>query len=282
MNKRFIIADSGSTKTHWALIDNGSLTKEILTGGINPYFLSPEEIAAEVATGLLPHLGDFTPDTLWFYGAGCAFPDKIALVQQAIALSIPQAEVIVESDLVGAARGLCGREAGIAAILGTGSNSCYYDGTQIVQNISPLGFILGDEGSGAHLGKLLAGDCLKNQLSPGIREQFLERFRLTPADIIDRVYRQPFPNRFLAGLSRFIAENSTLPELRRIVLQAFTAFFTRNIYQYDYRNHPVHCTGSIAWHYRELLQEAACQTGVQLGKIEQNPMQGLITYHLNP
>lgn len=158
--------------------------------------------------------------------------------------------------MLAAARGLCGHEAGIACILGTGSNSCFYNGEEIVNNISPLGFILGDEGSGAVLGKLLVGDILKNQLPPAIKEAFLKQFDLTAPEIIDRVYRQPFPNRFLASLSPFIAQHLEEPGIRQLVLDSFIAFFRRNVMQYDYTQYPVHFIGSVAHCYREILQEA--------------------------
>ena len=162
-----LIADSGSTKTDWCLVEHGEVLQQIFTKGTNPFFQSEEEISNEIAANLLPQL----------------------------------------KTMLAAARGLCGHRAGIACIMGTGSNSCYYDGEKIVQNVSPLGFILGDEGSGACLGKLLVGDILKNQMTPELKEKFLSQFNLTPADIIDRVYRKPFPNRFLASLSPFLAQN---------------------------------------------------------------------------
>lgn len=181
--------------------------------------------------------------------------------------------------MLAAARGLCGHEAGIACVLGTGSNSCYYDGKEIVNNISPLGFILGDEGSGAVLGKLLVGDMLKNQLPAALKEEFMKQFDLTAAEIIDRVYRQPFPNRFLASLSPFMVQHLEEPAIHSLVLNSFIAFLRRNVMQYDYRKYPVHFIGSIAYCYKNILQEAAAETGISLGKILRSPMEGLIQYH---
>ena len=146
-------------------------------------------------------------------------------------------------------------------------------------NVSPLGFILGDEGSGAVLGKLLVGDLLKNQLPAGLKEEFMAQYALTPAQIIDRVYRQPFPNRFLASLSPFIAAPIKMPEVRQLVKNSFTAFLTRNVMQYDYRNYKVGFNGSIAWYYRDILAEAAAEVGVQMGTIIKAPMEGLIKFH---
>lgn len=275
-----LIADGGSTKTAWALVEEGNIVFRADTRGINPYFQTEDEIRRELSEGLLPllHGVPCAVERVWFYGAGCAFPDKIALLQKAAGgcLGVP-AEA--GSDLLGAARGLCGREPGIACILGTGSNSCMYNGSDIVQSVSPLGFILGDEGSGAFLGKRLVGDCLKNRLPPGVKERFFERFGLTPEVILERVYRQPFPNRFLAGLSVFLGENREVPEVRALLLDSFRLFFTRNVQQYAYKKFPAHFTGSVAWHYRELVCEAAAACEIRTGRFMQSPLEGLAAFH---
>ena len=276
-----LIADSGSTKTDWCVVEKGELVQQIFTKGTNPFFQSEEEISNEIATALLPELKTNEFDAVYFYGAGCGFPDKIAVVHRALTKHLNVAgDVEVATDMLAAARGLCGREAGIACIMGTGSNSCYYDGESIVANVSPLGFILGDEGSGACLGKLMVGDLLKNQMTPELKEKFLAQFNLTPADIIDRVYRKPFPNRFLASLSPFLAQNISEPCVHDLVLNSFKAFFKRNIMQYEnYQNLKVNLIGSVAYYYKEVLAEAAEAMGVQLGTIIQSPMEGLIKYH---
>lgn len=274
-----LIADSGSTKTDWCIVLNDTLIKRIETKGINPFFQSEEEIRQALTASLLPQLPEGTFNSVHFYGAGCTL-EKAPVLRRAIADSLPVVgNIKAHSDMLAAARGLCGHEAGIACILGTGSNSCFYDGKEIVSNISPLGFILGDEGSGAVLGKLLVGDVLKNQLPPAIKEAFLKEFDLTAPEIIDRVYRQPFPNRFLASLSPFIARHLEEPVLRTLVFNSFIAFLRRNVMQYDYEHFTVHFIGSVAHCYKEILQEAAQETGVRIGKILQSPMEGLIEYH---
>jgi N-acetylglucosamine kinase-like BadF-type ATPase len=181
--------------------------------------------------------------------------------------------------LIAATHSLCGRNTGIACILGTGSNSCQWNGEEIVKQISPLGFILGDEGSGAVLGKNLVSDALKNQLTKGLKEMLLEEYGLTPAIIIEKVYRQPFPNRFLASLCPFLLTHIGDPTIRLIVTRSFSAFFERNVMQYDYQKNKVNFVGSIAWHYSDLLKEVAQQKGVVTGKITQSPIPGLIRYH---
>ena len=199
-----LIADSGSTKTDWCLAEDGKILRQTKTDGINPVFLTDEELrnAAEDAAR---QLEDIRPEAIRFYGAGC-IPTQTERVRHALKQAFTETEdVEAASDMLGAARALCGHQAGIACILGTGSNSCFYDGENIVANVSPLGFILGDEGSGAALGKILVGSLLKNQLAPGLKEEFLERYALTPADIIERVYRRPLPNRCAGRLPRLPA-----------------------------------------------------------------------------
>ena len=276
-----LIADSGSTKTDWCVVENGQPIQQISTKGINPFFQSEEEISNELATSLLPQLKTNALDAVYFYGAGCGFPDKIAMVHRAITKHLQiKREVEVNTDMLAVAHGLCQHEAGIACIMGTGSNSCYYDGKQIVSNVSPLGFILGDEGSGAVLGKLLVGDILKNQMTPELKEKFLKQFSLTPADIIDRVYRKPFPNRFLASLSPFLAQNIDEPCIHALVLGSFKSFLKRNVMQYEnFRNSKVHFIGSVAFYYKTILAEAAQEMNIQLGTIIKSPMEGLIKYH---
>lgn len=275
-----LIADSGSTKTDWCLVEHGEVLQQIFTKGTNPFFQSEEEISNEIAANLLPQLKTAETDAVYFYGAGCAFPDKIETVRRAILRHLQvKGEVEVSTDMLAAARGLCGHRAGIACIMGTGSNSCYYDGEKIVQNVSPLGFILGDEGSGACLGKLLVGDILKNQMTPELKEKFLSQFNLTAADIIDRVYRKPFPNRFLASLSPFLAQNLNEPCIHSLVLNSFKSFLKRNVMQYDYQNHEVHFIGSVAYYYKDVLAQATDEMGIRLGTILKSPMEGLIAYH---
>jgi len=273
-----LIADGGSTKVDWCLSKEGEQLQRITTRGINPYFLSEEEIGQEIRAALLPELQTYTFDALYFYGAGC-LPEKIPMMQSVLSKYLKAKTIEVNSDMLAAARGLSGRNPGIVCILGTGSNSCYYDGEKIVSNVSPLGFILGDEGSGAVLGKLLVGDLLKNQLPAELKEKFLQEFDLTPGMIMERVYRQPFPNRFLASLSPFLLRNIKEPAVRLLIINSFQSFLTRNVMQYDYKRYPVYFIGSIAYYYREILAEAILASGMQLGAIMQNPMDGLVRYH---
>ena len=275
-----LIADSGSTKVDWSVVDNGKVVKRAFTKGINPFFQSEEGISNEIETTLILQLDTQDFDAVYFYGAGCTF-DKVEIVKRAIQKNIKVIkEVEVSTDMLAAARGLCGYSSGIACIMGTGSNSCYYDGKNIVDNVSPLGFILGDEGSGAVLGKLFVSDLLKNQLTPGLKEKFLEQFNLTTGDIIDRVYRKPFPNRFLSTFSPFISENLEDTTVRTLVMTSFKSFLKRNVMQYkNYDRLPIHFVGSVAFHFQEILKEAVEVMNMKPGKIIQSPMEGLIKYH---
>ncbi|MDD4777869.1 MAG: ATPase [Fermentimonas sp.] len=273
-----LIADSGATKTDWCLIDGKEISYRFSGKGISPVFQSEGQIAEEVNKQVFPEFKKWELDEIHFYGTGCT-TENIPIVKKAIYHSFPLKNIDVYSDLIAATHSLCGNKPGIACILGTGSNSCEWDGTKIVNQISPLGFILGDEGSGASMGKKLVGDALKNQLTPGLKEMLLEEYDLTPAIIIDKVYRQPFPSRFLASLSPFINDHIDDDSIKQIVLNSFNDFFKRNVMQYNYRKNSVNFVGSIAWYFADLLKEAARLNGVETGKILKSPMEGLVEYY---
>ena len=291
-----LIADGGSTKTAWCVVGKAEAEAEaggilyrpyIKTTGLNPIFQTKEEISNEILLNLMPQLGqqvgnDLTKiKALYFYGAGC-IPEKIQMMKEVLYNHftwIDKSKIEVDSDMLGAARGLCGKTPGIACILGTGSNSCFYDGEKITHNVPALGFILGDEGSGAVLGRLLVGALLKNQLSEELKKEFLELYELTPAMIIEQVYKQPFPNRFLASLSPFLERHIINEKIHELVLNAFKAFLERNVMQYDYKEYPVHFVGSVAFYYREVLEEAIHKCSMELGTIVESPIRGLGKYH---
>lgn len=278
-----LIADCGSTKIDWCVLHNAKVEKQVFTLGMNAVMLTEEEMRTRLASELLPELGAIAEKitAVFFYGAGCISPEVCGNVARAIKANIPSAETVeVYSDLLAAARALCGHEPGIACILGTGSNSCLYDGTGIASNVSPLGYILGDEGSGAVLGKLFIGDVLKKQLPAEICAAFLQEYDLDLLTIIRRVYREPQGNRFLASVTPFLSKNIAVPEVHDLVLNAFRAFFRRNITNYtDYAKHPVNFVGSIAYYFGDILAEAAKAEGCTIGKIIKSPMEGLIKFH---
>lgn len=282
-----LIADSGSTKTHWLLMTANGHAQDFYTKGINPVLQSPTQIKQTV-DNLLSQIGSLlwagTITHVFFYGAGCT-PEKKVIVRDILAAVFKKAQVLAESDMLGAARGLLQHEQGIACILGTGSGSCFYDGEKIAATVPSLGFILGDEGSGATLGKRLVADALKNQLTPELKEALLREYNITQADIIDRVYRQPMPNRFLAELSQFCARRIHEPSIRHLVYDHFDQFIKRNILQYSSQpfspsaSLPISFVGSIAYYYKEILQEVLTANGLTLGTLMQDPIEGLKTYH---
>lgn len=275
-----LIADSGSTKTDWCVLENGKPFFRIKTAGMNPFFQTEKEMVSELREHLLPHLKPEQIEEVHFYGAGC-IPEKSPFVGRVLK-SVLGISAGVESDLLGAARSLCGHQAGIACILGTGSNSCFYDGKTIVSNVPPLGYVLGDEGGGAYLGRCLVREYLRGSLSIKCEEAFRDTYGLGKAEILDRVYKQPFPNRFLAGFAAFLppyigedGENS----LRSAVRDCFSDFFRHCVKRYDYEKQAVHAIGSIAWYFREMIQQVADQEGITIGLICQSPMEGLVKYH---
>lgn len=255
------------------------VTERCQTSGMNPFFQNEEDIFNTLKNEITLSFNNL--DAVFFYGAGCAFPDKKAIVKRAIERAWNPTEIFVDTDLLGAARSLCGQKPGIAAILGTGSNSCYYDGNQVVKNISPLGFILGDEGGGSVLGKKLVADVLKGQLPHHICELFFESHNLTPAQILERVYKQPFPNRFLAQFSKFILHHiKEEKSLYLLVKNSFVDFFVRNISHYPQTDDmPVNFTGSIAWHFKDVLLDAAKEAKYNIGVVTKDPTEGLVEYH---
>ena len=276
-----LLADSGSTKTDWGLVENGKLVKRLRTSGMNPFQMSEEAITEEIKTHLVPELPGTVLDEVHFYGAGCT-KEKQPIVERALRANLTiNGECEVASDMLGAARGICGHKPGIACILGTGSNSCSYDGKNLVKNVSPLGFILGDEGSGAVLGKLLVGDVLKNQMPEAITKRIFEKYKLTSAEIIDRVYRQPKPNTFLASFVPFLEENIDEPKIYNLVKESFRSFLRRNVMQYDgWQTLPIGFNGSIAKIYKKPLLEALEEEGMHLGRIIQAPMEAMVEYHV--
>ena len=282
-----LIADSGSTKVHWCLMAVNGHTAEFITDGINPLFQTSDAMRNSICNQLLPQMASMlwagTVSHVFFYGAGCT-PEKSPFVEKAIESVFKKAKVFVDSDMLGATRGLLGHEKGVACILGTGSNSCLYDGEQIIKNVPSLGFILGDEGSAATLGKRLVSDLLKNQLGDDLKERFLSQYAINQADVIEHVYRQPFPNRWLANLARFCAENIDDPRIHDLVYDHFAQFVKRNISQYytteeQKQSMPVGFVGSIAFYYRPVLEQVMSDYGFRVGQILQDPIPGLVEYH---
>ncbi|MRR24120.1 ATPase, partial [bacterium] len=248
--------------------------------GINPFFVTGDEIIRLFGKEL-PGLKDAGVKRIFFYGTGVSNASKADIVRGALASFFGTEELFIGSDLLGAARALCQNEPGIACIIGTGSNSCYYNGKEIVANVSPLGYILGDEGGGAVIGRKLVAGILKKQLPGIVIENFFKAYPYTPAEILDNVYNMPFPNRFLGQFTRFISDNIHVPELQAMITSSFDEFIVRNVLSYpEARKYPIHFTGSIAYHFRPFLEELLLKHRLQPGIFTLTPMENLVKYHI--
>jgi len=275
-----LIADSGSTKTEWRIVDGMEAGKSYMSSGLNPYLVSGEDID-RLLIKELPELSGLKVSKIYFYGTGCNNAEKEDIIRKSLMKFFSVEEVCIAGDLLGAARSLCMNEKGIACIIGTGSNSCYYDGSTIVSNVSPLGYILGDEGGGAVLGRKLVSGVLKKQLPGIVIENFFRAYPFTPADILDNVYNMPSPNRFLGQFAKFIADNIHVPELQAIITSSFDEFIIRNVLQYpEARQYPVNFTGSIAYHFKPFLEDLLIRHRLIPGVFTLTPMENLVNYHI--
>lgn len=274
-----LIADSGSTKTEWCILKN---TKKTLftTVGMSPYFVNAQQIEQIILAEVFPFLKKNLVTEVYFYGTGCKNPANIKMFKNVFTKLFPGASVVVDNDLSGAAKALCGHEKGIACILGTGSNSCYYNGKKIVKNSPGLGFILGDEGSGAYLGKKVVQHYLYNIFDADLRARFDAKFVTTETEIIESVYKKPLPNRYLASFAIFLAENRGHYMIENIIEDGINDFFYTHIISYrESEKLPVHFTGGIAFGFKEVVKELCMNYGFQPGVILRSPMEGLIKYH---
>ncbi|MBC3540488.1 BadF/BadG/BcrA/BcrD ATPase family protein [Rufibacter sediminis] len=275
-----LIADSGSTKTAWRLLDSQGEVAQAQTEGINPYYQNTPEIAQTLKDSLLEQLGGQTPQEIYFYGAGCSAKDKQEVVALALKELFPHSQVHVHHDLEAAAHALCGDKEGIACILGTGSNSCLYDGEKIVQNVPNLGFILGDEGSGGYMGKLLVQAFLNQELPADLHDSFMARYNTNRDEIIDQVYRKPYPNRYMASYSRFLFDQQQHPFIYQMICQCFKDFFEKTVIKYPgYQQKETHFVGSIAFHFADMLRTVAKEYHITVGQILDSPIAGLSLYH---
>ena len=273
-----LIAESGSTRTEWALVEDNHLVQRVFTEGLNPFFQTRREISRSVRLGLPESFFKKKLDQVYYYGAGYSSYEKKNILGASLVAQF-KTPIQVESDLLAAARGLFKCEAGIACILGTGSNSCFYDGKIIVKNVKAAGYILGDEGSGAVLGKLFLADLLKGLAPKELANEFHEKFRISVNDVMESVYNLPFPNRFLGTIAYFLGDYMDNEYVYNLLTNNLRSFFNRNICQYDYINYPIRFVGSLAYAYPDILQEVAQEFGVEIDVIEETPMNGLIEFH---
>ncbi len=275
-----LIADSGATKTTWCII-GGPRKKTIQTPGISPYFFSSEQITELLQQQLLPKLKGADISAVHFYGTGCATPENCKLVENGLRGALKGTKTFsVHSDLMAAARALCGKQKGIACILGTGSNSCVYNGKSIVRSNPAPGFILGDEGSGAHLGKKTVQHFIYHTFDEELMLEFRQKFNSEYREILRHVYKEPWPNRYLASFAPFLSENRGHYMIENIIEDSLSEFFYTHLYKYpETWRYPIHFVGSIAWHFRDILGELCQSFELQLGQVMKAPMDGLIKYH---
>jgi N-acetylglucosamine kinase-like BadF-type ATPase len=275
-----LIADSGSTKTEWSLIAKDNDIRNFQTIGLNPYFIDSHGIETELEKNLLPFVNEKQITQVFFYGSGCSSLQKKDIIREPLESFFRLANVEVEHDLLAAARSLCGTESGIACILGTGSNSCLYNGSEILENVESVGYMFGDEGAGVYIGKALISYYLRNELPLDLRQLFEQKYPFRFNHILDAVYKQAFPNRFLASFSIFLAENISHSFIYQIIADAFDKFFLYQISHYtNYKNQPLSCTGSVGYYYQDIFRAVAKKWNVNVKIIEKTPMNGLIKYH---
>lgn len=273
-----LIADSGSTKTDWLVADDFGATRRFQTSGINPVFRTTEDILTELTPVFeKQHL---PVEEVYFYGAGVVNEEKADVIRKALVTLLGDIHCEIASDVLGAARAVCGRYPGIACILGTGANACYYDGQQVVYGIPPMGYILGDEASGAVMGKNLIGDYFKQVMPAELREKFYEKYGLEKNEVIERVYRTERPNKYLASFTVFLNEEREHPYCQEFLHGQFKAFLQRNVLQMpESKSLPVNFVGSVAHYFKDILETELKRHGLTAGVIQKEPIEALLAYH---
>jgi N-acetylglucosamine kinase-like BadF-type ATPase len=275
----YLIADSGSTKCEWALVNEKS-TKKFSTIGISPYFLSQQQIIELLDKSVLSKAKSETINHIFFYGTGLSNADNIKVIKNVLKKVFPLAKTDVNTDMLGAARSLLLKQKGIACILGTGSNAAYFNGNKIGKNSPGLGYVLGDEGSGAYLGKKVLQHYLYKTFDEELTVGFNARFNTTKDEILNNVYKQPFPNRYVATFSVFLSENRGHYMIENIIEDGLHDFFFQHLYKFrESWQYPISFTGSIAFAFKDVIKEICNLYELQLGKISKQPMDGLIAFH---
>ncbi|GAA4003849.1 ATPase [Hymenobacter fastidiosus] len=276
-----LIADGGSTKTNWCLVDAEGTRAFFNTEGYNPEFIGTAGIIASLRKSLPDTLAADQITELYYYGASISSPPKVAVVADAMRTLFTRARIYVDHDLLAAARALLGQGSGFAAILGTGTNSCLYDGQGVSFTVDSLGYFLGDEGSGSFIGKRLLRDYLRNLLPGNLQEAFRATYGLERDAILDHLYNQPLPNRFLASFARFAYDHNNVSYCRQIVLDGFETFFQNIIVHYPgYQDYLFNCIGSVGYNFRDALTQVVTAHGMSVGKIIRSPIDDLVSYHL--
>lgn len=273
-----VIAESSSIRTEWVLCDGPVIIEQAITTGLNPYYQTRREMSRAIRLELPDVFFKRRWDHIYFYGSGCALPERRKLVETSIVAQF-KTPCTVETDILGAARGALRDKPGLVCLLRTGSNSCMYDGKNIVKNVNGLGFILGDEGSNAHIGKLFVSDVLKGITPREIARAFYERFHLSDHTLMDSVYDAKVPSQALAKYTFFLKEYINDPYVHQLVYDSFMSFFKRNVSAYEYSTYPISFVGTAATMFEDILREVAADFGATISNVALNTMNGLIEYH---
>lgn len=277
--KNILIADSGGTKCEWCLVSNGK-RKKFLTEGLSPYFMSGEQISSIIQNKVIPKLKNQEPEHVFFYGTGLGNPANLVLIRKMLKKQFSTSVINAETDILGAARALSGLEKGNVCILGTGSNCCFYNGKKIAKNFPGLGYVLGDEGSGAYLGKKVIQHYLYDIFDTNLKAAFEATFSHSKQDILDRVYKQEKPNHFIAGFAYFLLQNRGHYLIENIIEDGLNDFFLLHLSRMKESTlYPVHFTGSVSFLFRDKIKEICYNYGMQPGRIIQKPMDGLLSFH---
>ncbi len=275
-----LVADSGSTKADWCLITGTGLNVYFETEGSNSYFINKEDIASSLSAKLPREIQSALITEVSFYGAGCDSSEGAQIVKEALSLLFPDAQIFVEVDTLAAARALLGRQAGFVSILGTGANTCLYDGDKITANIDPLGFILGDEGSGGSMGKKLLAEYLRGFLPDDLHAEFKKDYPQSYHEMMRHVYNMPFANKYCAAYTKFLSKTIDHPYSKQFVNMSFREFFNKLVSRYpSYQTYSFNCVGSIGYAFRDILQAVCEEFGMNMGLILVKPIEGLIRYH---
>jgi glucosamine kinase len=276
--KMILVADSGSTKTDWRLIDNESI-KQFSCIGLNPDFVDSEKVK-NVLGDTFSQIDSSSVLEIHFYGSGCSSESRNVIIELGLKEVFPHSDIFVYHDLLGAARAACGKRQGIAGILGTGSNCCLFDGVEVVQQFKSGGFIISDEGGGVDIGKRVLKSFIEGRMPEELNERFLKRYKTTVDVILENLYKKPHPNKYLASFSRFAFHNKENPFISEILENSFSAYFQKMVTRFDqYETIPLNLVGSIAFYYQELIRKVAQNFGVQVGTILEKPISGLALYH---
>ena len=277
-----LVADSGSTNTNWVIIEGNKIISSFITNGFNPYFTKSEEIYKELKIKTPKDINVNSISDIYFYGSGCSSPELNSIILNGLNQFFPDSDIEINHDLLAAARALFMQDSGIVIILGTGANTCLFDGEKIVKNIPSLGYILGDEGGGDYLGKLFITEFLYGNLPENIHHDFLKKYELTNDQIMHKVYKEPNPNRFLASFCEFILEHSKDENMNTLVKKSFSDLFINHITKYEnYNNFKIRVTGSIGFYFQNQLKEVAKEFNAHIDLIEKNPITRLTQYHIN-